>query len=211
MPSAEMSAADLVTAGAVATALVLGAFAAKRDLGAPLKIALPALLAAAVSVIGLALALELAWRPIALFAALLMVSATIAEIDRRSCLIPDPLVAGLFALALAAPLGVHWSLALQGAALLGALFLGIRALFAAAGQHEALGLGDVKLAAAMGALLGPYDALLAVALAGVATLSVAIPATRIAGRTNSQIRIPFGIGLAAALVAVAAFRLAAPL
>lgn len=207
MPSVEVTAADLLAGGAIATALTLASFAARRDLAVPLKFGLPILVIVVCALSVSALMLGHAWRPIALFATLVTVSAMIAETDRRLCLIPDPLVAGLFALAMASPIGVQWSAALLGATLLGGMFLGVRAFFAAVGRREALGLGDVKLAAAIGALLGPYDGLLAAALAGIATLSVAIPSTLLSGGAISQVRIPFGIGLAAALVAVLAFRM----
>jgi prepilin signal peptidase PulO-like enzyme (type II secretory pathway) len=66
-----------------------------------------------------------------------------------------------------------------------------------------MGLGDVKLATAMGALLGPVPGFTAVAIGGAATL-----VTLIARGGNQAIPqgAPFGVGLAAATMAVAIVR-----
>ncbi len=204
-----MGVSDLPLFAALAAALFLAALAAKRDLSFPLALGAPVLVGVVVSgaVAGWLLAAD--WRAASVLAALCAICALIAEIDRRSFLIPDPLVGALLVLAAATPFGVSWLVALAGAATLGALLLGVRFGFERMGRAEALGLGDVKLAVAMGALLGPQQALLAVALAGVATLTAAAPAIA-RGGAQREARLPFGIGLAAALAVMAASRLMGP-
>lgn len=204
-----MAAPDLLLFAALTIALWLAAQAAKRDLSIQFSVGAPAL--ACIVAAGGAAAWLLAadWRAAIVLTALCAVCALIAEIDRRSFIIPDPLVVALFILAAIAPLGITWPEALAGALTLGGLLLGVRFWFERMGRAEALGLGDVKLAAGMGALLGPQHGLLAVALAGVATLMVATPAFA-RGGAGRESRIPFGIGLATALAVMAVLRLLAP-
>lgn len=202
-----MSLIDLSTLVVIALAAQLAAHTAQRDLAAPFKLGALAI-AAAIGALGAALSLTgVDWRSAYAFAALVIVCALIAEIDRRAWLIPDPLVLALLALALVTPFGVPWAEALAGAALLGAFFFCVRWAFAQAARDDALGLGDVKLAAAIGALVGPQLGLIATVLAGIATLSVAAPAALRANDSALRAGAPFGIGLAAALVATAAARL----
>lgn len=187
---------------------VLAAFTARYDLGAPVRIGLPALaLAIATATFALAL-LGLDLRTALIFAALGAVCALIVEIDRRRHIIPDPLVMAVACLALVAPFGDPIWLRAVGAATLGVLFLGVRLFFAARKQPEALGLGDVKLAAALGAFVGPQFGLVAVAMAGAATVTALCflprPST---GPALASLGAPFGVGLAAALVIVSAWRL----
>jgi|CXWL01.1.fsa_nt_gi leader peptidase (prepilin peptidase)/N-methyltransferase len=197
---------DPFVLGAVGAAIVLAALAARRDLALPLRLALPGLVVV-ISALGTVLLSSGAqWHAALGFSTLIVICALIAEIDRRIWIIPDPLVGALLVLALVAPLSTTWAARLLGAALLALLFLGVRAAFELAGRGEALGLGDVKLAAAIGALLGPQDALIAVAIAGGATMSVMAPAALRAPAALTT-RVPFGIGLSAGLAALAAMRL----
>ncbi|MEQ1619007.1 MAG: prepilin peptidase [Terricaulis sp.] len=177
------------------------ALAARKDLGAPLRWTAPFAFAAIGAVYALAVGLgaepiqALAIAPVAI------VCAAIAEIDRRHYLIPDLLVAALACVAALFPLADPKE-ALVGALCIGGLFLAVRQGFASAGRADALGLGDVKLATAMGLLLGLQFGLIAVAFAGLATLAVAAPAALSARHGAAAIKIPFGIGLAAALTAI---------
>lgn len=121
------------------------------------------------------------------------ICALISEVDRRHYIIPDILVVALLAIAVAAPF-VSRIDQLLGAILIGGLFLAVRTGFRQLRGAHGLGLGDVKLAAAMGALLGPTLGLTAVAIAAGAT--ALLLAVR---RAKSTTAAPFGIGLSAAL------------
>ncbi len=190
-------------------AIVLAALAARRDLAVPLGIGVPLLLIATGALGGVLVALGAGWDQAATLAALLACCGLIAEIDRRDHLIADPLVLAIALLALAAPFGDGIVVQTLGALLLGALFYAVRRGFAAVGRAEALGLGDVKLAAAMGAFVGPAYGLVAVAIAGAATMAViALSSTR-AGSPHGLVGAgaPFGVGLAAALGVTASLRL----
>lgn len=201
---------SLIWLGAVIAAWVLAAFAARYDLGAPLRVGLPAL-AVVIAAATLALTLTgLDRRAAVIFAALGAVCVLIVEIDRRRNVIPDPLVVAVACLALVAPFGDPLWVRGVGAATLGALFLGVRLLFAARKQPEALGLGDVKLATALGAFVGPQFGLVAVAVAGAATIASLCLSPRPntgAGFKFTSLGAPFGIGLTAALLSVSAWRL----
>ncbi len=182
--------------------------ATRRDLGVRVSVGLP-ILAAAIAALAALLALVTGeWGASIVLSALFVACGLIAEIDRRHCLIPDPLVLAIALLALSAPFGDTWTAQGLGAVLLGGLFYGVRRAFAVGKLPDALGLGDVKLAAAIGAFLGPYFGLIAVAVAGLATMSVLVvaratsPPAKLAGAGA-----PFGIGLAAALAVTVAARL----
>jgi leader peptidase (prepilin peptidase)/N-methyltransferase len=110
-------------------------------------------------------------------------------------------------LALVMPFGDDIATKLIGATALGATFLLIRQACTAWRGVEALGWGDVKLAAAMGAVLGPIYGFAAVAIAGAATLVVVSVRTR---GGAMAVGAPFGIGLATATAAVAIIRAVAP-
>ncbi|MEQ1707813.1 MAG: prepilin peptidase [Terricaulis sp.] len=189
------------------TAAFLTAAAMRGDLGIRLSAGLPILAVAIAALAALLALITGAWATSIVLSALFVTCGLTAEIDRRHCLIPDPLVFAIALLALAAPFGDAWTTQGLGALLLGGLFYGVRRAFAAANAPDALGLGDVKLAAAMGAFLGPYFGLIAVAVAGLATMSVLVvsratsPPAKLTGAGA-----PFGIGLAAALAATAAAR-----
>lgn len=189
---------------AALVAAMLCANAAARDLNAKIAdarliaVAFIALLALALSASGIRVEQALA------LSALALTCVLIVEIDRRLHLIPDPLVAALVVLTLAKPFGDPILLQAIGATMLGLLFLGVRQLFSVLKSEDALGLGDVKLAAAMGALLGPQFGLIAIALGGVSTIAVlGVRATRGGAVATGA---PFGVGLAAALFCVALFR-----
>ena len=188
---------------AAAAALTLAAIAASRELKISLQVAAPLLVAGASCLC----AVEVAFA----FSTLAVSCLLIAEIDRRSQIIPDMLVLSVALLAAVAPFGVAWELRVFGATLLGLLFLFVRWGFAWAGRTEALGWGDVKFAAVIGGFLGPQDALTAVCIAGIATVSLIVttkscasaPATDQIDRSGA----PLGVGLAGALTAMLAVQL----
>lgn len=202
---------DISLCAACAAVLLLSALAVRQDLGGGLQFKLPALGGGAAILCALLSASGLDWRTALTLTMLLIACCLIAEIDRRSMIIPDLLVVAVALLSLVAPFSPPWDEKLIGAALLGGLFLLVRVAFHLSGKPHALGLGDVKLATAMGAMLGAQDGLTAVAIAGVATLCGMLwrvvrklPGTAVA---LSGATTPFGIGLAAALSAVSAFRI----
>lgn len=133
--------------------------------------------------------------------ALIALCACIAEIDRRFHIIPDILVAGIVALALVAgALPDHAVAALA----LGGFFFLVHLGGAALRRRQVLGLGDVKLAAAIGLFLGLQTGLAAIAAAGAGTIVVlAISALRNRAQAAADCGAPFGVGLASSLAAFA--------
>jgi leader peptidase (prepilin peptidase)/N-methyltransferase len=137
--------------------------------------------------------------------------ALITWIDRRHFIIPDmlslPAIAiGLLASAIIAPYG-DWSGAvtegLAGAVIGGGTLLLVRATYFRLRGIEGLGLGDVKLAAAAGAWLGPAalaPACLVAALAGI--LGMLLQAA-VSGREALTARspVPFGSFIAPVIFA----------
>jgi prepilin signal peptidase PulO-like enzyme (type II secretory pathway) len=136
------------------------------------------------------------WLVFTLFAALLLL---VAVIDRRHLFVPD---AAVIALALlwvfdaaalhALPVTARDAL-IASVAASGVLFA-LRFAFRKARGLEALGLGDVKLAAALGLFIGWQSVGLFFAFAAIATL-LAIAVTR--ARAEGDARIPFAPGLCA--------------
>lgn len=171
-----------------AAALILCSLSVVRELGARQSL-VAGITAAALSCVAL---LERVTPGLAAICVIFWTSALIVEVDRRFHIIPNVLVAAIFLVAVANPFEEPPMGQVLGCLLVGGLFLGVRLGFALRRKPDALGLGDVKLAAAMGALLGASDALLAVAIAGVATSATVL----VRGRTSGA---PFGVGLAAAL------------
>lgn len=148
-------------------------------------------------------------------------TAVLVECDLRWFLLPDA-ATGLMALAAfapivmgplqvgapgsvfaAAPAGVGTILEMAwGGALGGGLLLGVRAAFSLASGREALGLGDVKLAAALGAILGAEDVLMTIVMgAGATAALLMVQRWRARGETpmhEGAPIAPLGAGLALA-------------
>lgn len=185
----------------------LCAYAARRDLRVPLAASGSCLALVAALAFWTANASGYDWRAVSTIAMLLLACGLIAEIDRRFHLIPDVLVVAIVVLAIGAPSFAPVA-GVAGAAATGSMFLLVRWLFARAGAPDALGLGDVKLAAAMGLFLGPTPALIAVAVAAGAT--AALIAARVALSPSPTRGAPFGVGLAAALFVTALHQAVAP-
>lgn len=118
-------------------------------------------------------------------------ASAIAVVDVRRLLVPDLLVLALVVVAIASPGELTRMAQLAGAAVLGALFLFVRWFHAWRRGSEGLGLGDVKLAAASGLLLGPLLALQVTA--GAAVLAIVWSALSAAPRSTPT---PFGAALA---------------
>ncbi|NDC60360.1 MAG: hypothetical protein EBZ50_16345, partial [Alphaproteobacteria bacterium] len=126
--------------------------------------------------------------------------------DLKSRQLPDS--AAIAAAALGAALAfAHGGVSELGLAAAGAVMAG-GALFLVGWLssrrlgREALGLGDVKVAAAGGALLGPVLVWSAIAAAAIGTAAIAAALAALRKRTLSRdLEIPFGPGLLAAIFA----------
>lgn len=117
----------------------------------------------------------------------------ITLVDFRTRRIPDGLVMALLAWAVVQGLWLGqpgWGLAALGLAAAGAIFLLLRIL-----GRGALGLGDVKLAAALGALLG-FPAVLAGILAGILIGGLAAAVLLLSGRAGRKDAFAYGPWLA---------------
>lgn len=191
-----MSPAVVIVAIGIATAL--SARAARDDLQLPVWVTVTAFLLPAVAVW---FAIGWMFSPIA---ALVITCLLISETDRRHQLIPNLLVLAVLSLAFVLPFADGTVVRMLGAMALGTTFALIRQMCTALRGVEALGWGDVKLAVAMGAVLGPIFGFVAVAVAGAATLLVLT--ARISGGGAIATGAPFGIGLAAATAAIAIVR-----
>jgi leader peptidase (prepilin peptidase) / N-methyltransferase len=129
-----------------------------------------------------------------------------AEIDARTFLLPDlvtggALVSGLVAAAIFDPVSAWLGLATAAArAAATALVLGlVRAGYARLRNREGLGLGDIKLAGALGAWL-PLEAIpLCFALATAAALLAVLLAALRGQRVERTTRVPLGAFLCPAL------------
>ncbi|WP_448581824.1 prepilin peptidase [Thermaurantiacus sp.] len=152
-----------------------------------------------------ALSLGLLGLPLGLAGALLgWMLLALAALDLRHYWLPDwltlPLLAtGLATAALLEPAALPLRLAAAGLA--GSTLWLVRALFFALRGREGLGLGDVKLAAALGTWLSPSHLpplLLAAALAGLVAAVVIRHRRRQRGREPHWPVVPFGACLAVA-------------
>jgi leader peptidase (prepilin peptidase) / N-methyltransferase len=196
----------LIPAAALASAALLSALAARRDLGAPFLHAIFGVSAGAGLLAFGFRALGIPQLDAIALALLAVACVLIAEIDRRHRLIPDTLTAAVALIGAVAPFALPWPDGLAAATLLGGLFLAVRFGFSSAGRHDALGMGDVKLAGAMGLVLGVQDGLIAVAVSAAGTALVAISIHSLRKVREAPPPAPFGIGLATCLGLMAAFR-----
>jgi leader peptidase (prepilin peptidase)/N-methyltransferase len=128
----------------------------------------------------------------------------VAVVDACWLVIPDLYVAALFALAVG---WMDWPSALLGAAIGGGLLAAMRWAFLRLREVEALGWGDVKLMAALGALSGGHQVLWIIVAASIIGIAVAL----VRGRADGGLRLaPLGACAAAPALAVLGFdRLAA--
>ena len=166
----------------------------------------PAILIAGAAVVGLVSALSLPW-PVAIASTLLgtlMVAG--AEVDARTFLLPNLMTWGAVVCGiLAAPLlnAAHpWTAAGEAIARAGgvaAVLLLFRAGYAWRRQIEGLGLGDIKLGAAIGAWL-PLEAIpLCFGLATSGALLMVMSARLRGEAVTRATKIPFGAFLCPAL------------
>lgn len=129
------------------------------------------------------------------FVAVAAIATAIAIVDVRRLLVPDILVLALAIVAVAAPDSLTPASQLAGLLALTTLFLLVRWAHFWRRGSEGLGLGDVKLAAASGLLLGPVVALQTTA--GAAAIAIA---WSLCGPAQRRTPAPFGAALAAGIV-----------
>lgn len=203
-----MAANWLLSAALLCFAGVFSAWRVNRELGGA-RIALRSLFHMLIALVftGAAGATGAAAFDAACFGAMATVCAAVALVDARTFLIPDALVVSLIVIALIMPSAPPLYNQAIGATVLGGLFYLVRAAHKSWRGEDGLGLGDVKLAAVMGALLGTLPALIAVAGAALFTAAW-ISTSKAPTRTESgKPAAAFGVGLALATIATAAAQL----
>ena len=127
----------------------------------------------------------------------LMALAAVVYADLRFLIIPDVYSAALAILGLVGPLSPGWMQALIGAPVCGGLLAVVAWAFHRQTQVEGMGLGDVKLAAAVGAMLGPQMGLWAIAASAIVAALIGL-AWRRMRRGEGPLMIPYGAALAIA-------------
>lgn len=149
-----------------------------------------------------------AWPQAVVLGLVTAISWVLIEVDRRSLILPDRLVVPLILLALAAawlaPLYPDQSLdgALAGAAFAAGLLSAVRWAYGRWRGREGLGLGDVKLAAAGGALDGIPGVAPMILLAALATLLAALVLKTAGGAPLADRKLPLGPGLCLGMLLV---------
>lgn len=142
-----------------------------------------------------------------------VVLTAVLVLDVKALVVADLHVVGLLLLALVGPLASPWPLALAGAAVGGGLLWAVRWAFRRARGVEGLGLGDVKLMAALGALAGPERVLWIIVAGAVLGLAWGLIRSRFrharqAGESDGPVVVP--LAAAAALPALTVLLLVAP-
>lgn len=136
-----------------------------------------------------------------------IVCLAIVECDFRWYLIPDTLVIALLALGFVGGGADNWAYALTGSLLGGGLFLAVRVGFYRFRGFHGLGLGDVKLAAGIGSLVGPGQLPLVIVGGAMLTAVLHLALFRLAPSRLAEVSgrqaAPLGVGLAIACVASA--------
>ena len=126
-----------------------------------------------------------------------MVLLAVVYADITYLVIPDLYSAALFGAAFVAPWRLMLVEAVAGAAIAGALLFAVAWAWRRFASVEGLGFGDVKLAVALGALLGVQAGLLAISVsAGLAALLVYV--LRLLRGRDAVPLVPYGAALALA-------------
>lgn len=140
-----------------------------------------------------------------LTAALVMVLCAIVYADLRYLIIPDlyslAILGGGVALNLAAPAARApggWVEMLLGGALCGGFLAIVAWVFKRATQVEGLGFGDVKLAAALGVLLGPQAGIWTITVSSAAGAAIGLVLQARSRAKGEPLYFPYGAPLALA-------------
>jgi len=141
-----------------------------------------------------------------------VVLTTVLVLDVKAMVVADLHVAGLLLLALVGPLASPWPTAVAGAAVGGGLLWTVRWAFRRVRGVEGLGLGDVKLMAALGALTGPERVLWIIVAGALLGLVWGLAQSRFRdmSQTDGGGVVVVPLAAAAALPALAVLLLGAP-
>jgi LPXTG-motif cell wall-anchored protein len=142
-----------------------------------------------------------------------VVLTAVLVLDAKALVVADLHVVGLLLLAVVGPLAPSWPTALAGAVVGGGLLWTVRWAFRRARGVEGLGLGDVKLMAALGALTGPERVLWIIVAGAVLGLAWGLVLSRRregsqAGEGGGALVVP--LAAASTLPALAVLLLGAP-
>jgi leader peptidase (prepilin peptidase)/N-methyltransferase len=194
-----MAALILILVALSAGALVLVPRPLFAEVGeAPPARRLEVALALALAVLGVGLCLAGPGETIgarATLAVALMALAAIVYADLRFLIIPDLYSATLVIIGLVGPLSPGIWPALAGAALCGGLLAMVAWAFKRQTKVEGMGFGDVKLAAAIGALLGPQMGLWAIAASALIGALIGAIWSRMR-KGEGPVLLPYGAALA---------------
>jgi leader peptidase (prepilin peptidase)/N-methyltransferase len=128
----------------------------------------------------------------------LMVLAAVVYADLRFLIIPDAYSIMLALLAVIGPIAQALAVSIPGAILCGGLLYGVAYLFKRSTEVEGMGLGDVKLAAAIGALLGMELGVWAIAISAIGAGAIGLTMRTLAHKERSiePMMLPYGAALA---------------
>lgn len=148
------------------------------------------------------------WPTVCALAVCAVVLTAVLVIDVKALVVADLHVVVLLVLALVGPLGPPWLTALAGAAVGGGLLWLVRWAFRRVRGVEGLGLGDVKLMIALGALVGP-ERVLWIIVAG-AVLGLVLAMARRRRRDDDAVTVPLAATSALPALAVLLLGVLAP-
>jgi leader peptidase (prepilin peptidase)/N-methyltransferase len=133
-----------------------------------------------------------------LLALVIMALCAVTYADLRFLIIPDLYAAIIAAPALAGPLSPGLAQAALGAVVCGGLLFAIAWLWKRLSQVEGIGFGDVKLAAALGALLGAQYGLWAITASAAGGAAVGLTLQALRRDRQEPLLFPYGAALALA-------------
>lgn len=132
----------------------------------------------------------------ALLALSIMILGAIIYVDARWLVIPDVYSIALAVLGLTDPNGPGLLASMEGAAVCGALFFIVYRAFRGSSEAGGMGFGDVKLAAAIGALFGPLHAMWVIAGSAIVSVIMALSIKRVRPASEGPLMFPYGAAMA---------------